>query len=120
MRRLWLAGLTVVLFTGIVCAQAQRQDATQTTRDQPNVSVIGNVENAGDYPYTDAQTVGAAIERAGGMKKDIGPLETYVLRVFDGKVKRCIASPDTRTEPWDVVTVDKPGGPTPVIYPLCL
>lgn len=122
MRQLWLAGLAVAIasLNGIAYAQAERQGATQTTREQPNVSVVGNVEKPGDYPHKEAPTVGAAIERAGGMKKDIGQLDIYVLRVIDGQVKRCRADADTTTQPWDLVSVEKPGGPTPVIYPLCL
>jgi len=84
-----------------------------------NVSILGDVQKPGDYAYVEGQTVRAVIERAGGLKKGPEAIYLYVMRVLDGKARRCLASPDTPTKPWDLVTVEKEGGPTLQVFPVC-
>ena len=67
--------------------------------------IVGEVKNAGDFPYQSDLTILKAIALAGGYSERANTRKLYITRADDLEKKKISASPDTRVMPGDIITI---------------
>lgn len=67
--------------------------------------IVGEVRNAGDFPYQADLTVLKAIALAGGFTERANTKKLYITRAKDSEKKKRIAKPDSRVMPGDIITI---------------
>jgi polysaccharide export outer membrane protein len=67
--------------------------------------ILGEVRNAGQYPYVSGTTVQAAVAIAGGYAERADQRRVQITRQFNGSTEKMDVSPDAAIQPGDTIYV---------------
>lgn len=67
--------------------------------------IVGEVKNAGDFPYQSGLTILKAIALAGGYSERANTGKVYITRAEDPERRKKVAKPGSRVMPGDIISI---------------